>query len=118
MVGNILDTFSGTISAMELESGEVELVKNPPPNDAYLNDEDAADHSVGIISGATLPNDVSGTVEVIPVAAELDNDSSISEETSGSNWKQWWNKGNHTFNKMGLFCRRIVAVSFAPRFCW
>ena len=89
MGGNIFDTFPGTISAMEVESGEVELVINPPPNDAYLTDEDAADDSVRIISGAALPNDVSGTVEVIiPVAAELDNDSSISEQTSGSNWKQ------------------------------
>lgn len=88
MDGNIFDTLHGAILGMEVESGEVELVINPSLNDAYLTGKEAGEDSVGIISGAALPSDVLGTVEVIPVAAELDNDSSISEQTSGSNWKQ------------------------------
>lgn len=58
MVGNIFDTLSGAISAMEVESGEVEMVINPPPNDAYLTDEEGRDDNVDIISGAALPSDI------------------------------------------------------------
>lgn len=58
MVGNIFDTLSGAILAREVESGEVEMVINPPPNDAYLTDEEARDDNVDIISGAALPSDI------------------------------------------------------------
>lgn len=58
MVGNIFDTLSGAILAMEVESGEVEMVINPPPNDAYLTNEEARDDNVDIISGAALPSDI------------------------------------------------------------
>lgn len=58
MVGNIFDTLSGAILAREVESGEVEMVINPPPNHAYLTDEEARDDNVDIISGAALPSDI------------------------------------------------------------
>lgn len=58
MVGNIFDTLSGAILAMEVENGEVEMVINPPPNDAYLTNEEARDDNVDIISGAALPSDI------------------------------------------------------------
>ena len=91
--GNIFDTLHRAILGMEVESGEVELVINPSLNDAYLTDKKAGEDSVGIISGAALPADVLGTVEVIPVAAELDND------LSDCNWTR---THNHLFRKRTL----------------
>lgn len=57
-----------------------------------MTDKEAGDNSGGIIKGAASPSDISGTVEVIPVATKFNNDPSISEKSS-SDQKQWWKKG-------------------------
>ena len=45
-----------------------------------MTDKEAGGNSGGIIKGAASPSDISGTVEVIPVATKFNNDSSISQK--------------------------------------
>ena len=101
MERNIFDTLSEALEEIDGENYTgVDLVVNPPPNDHYLSDEEEGDGNTGIIQGANLPNDVTGTIEVFHETKDGDVEE---DEGDSPATERRWKKGCRTFDPMPGF---------------